>query len=50
MRELSKMGYASKFMLLDARDFGLPQARQRYFTVSTLPGYEFDFSMWKILF
>lgn len=27
MNELSKMGYASSFELLDAREFGLPQAR-----------------------
>lgn len=44
MSELSKMGYASSFELLDARDFGLPQARQRYFTVSLLGNEYFDFS------
>ena len=37
------MGYNSSFKLLDARDFGLPQARQRYFTVSCLGGEVFDF-------
>ena len=30
--------------LLDARDFGLPQARERVFTVSVLNGEKFDFS------
>lgn len=44
MSEMSKMGYTSSFELLDARDFGLPQARQRYFTVSLLSNEYFDFS------
>ena len=44
MFELSEMGYTSSFALLDARDFGLPQARQRYFTVSILGNEKFDFS------
>lgn len=43
IRELARMGYNSSFALLDARDFGLPQARQRYFTVSYLGGEVFDF-------
>ena len=43
MDVLKKMGYSSSFALLDARDFGLPQARQRYFTISCLEG-EFDFT------
>jgi DNA (cytosine-5)-methyltransferase 1 len=43
MAELAKMGYNSSFKLLDARDYGLPQARQRYFTVSCLGGEVFDF-------
>ena len=44
MSELAKMGYVSSFELLDARDFGLPQARKRYFTVSILGNEYFDFS------
>ncbi len=44
MNELSKMGYASSFELLDAREFGLPQARQRYFTISYLGKKKIDFS------
>ena len=44
MFELSKMGYTSSFALLDARNFGLPQARQRYFTISILGNEKFDFS------
>ena len=38
------MGYISSYALLDARDFGLPQARKRIFTVSILGGKEFDFT------
>lgn len=44
MEELRKLGYTSSFALLDARDFGLPQARQRYFTISVLGNNAFDFS------
>lgn len=43
MAELRKMGYTSSYALLDARDFGLPQARKRVFTVSILGGRVFDF-------
>lgn len=43
MDELSKIGYTSSFELLDAREFGLPQARQRYFTISTLGSQKFCF-------
>ena len=42
--EMNKLGYTSSFELLDARDFGLPQARQRYFTISVLGDKPFDFS------
>lgn len=44
MSEMEKLGYVSSFELLDARDFGLPQARQRYFTISFLGDKPFDFS------
>ena len=44
LKEMAKLGYVSNYELLDARDFGLPQARQRYFTISHLDGEEFDFS------
>ena len=44
MSELQQMGYISSYALLDARDFGLPQARERVFTVSILGGEEFDFT------
>lgn len=38
MTELKKLGYTSSFRMLDARNFGLPQARQRIFTISVLGG------------
>lgn len=40
---MEKLGYTNSFKLLDARDFGLPQARQRVFTVSHLGNEEFNF-------
>ncbi len=42
--ELNKLGYTSSYEILNAMDFGLPQKRERVFTVSTLSGREFDFS------
>lgn len=44
MQEMAQMGYVSTFAVLDARDFGLPQARQRVFTVSYIGDTPFDFS------
>jgi DNA (cytosine-5)-methyltransferase 1 len=43
LSEMQKMGYVNSFEILDARDFGLPQARQRVFTISSLDGVPFDF-------
>nr|DAL55747.1 MAG TPA_asm: Cytosine specific methyltransferase [Caudoviricetes sp.] len=42
--ELSKLGYVSNYAVLNAMDFGLPQRRERVFTVSMLRGEAFDFS------
>jgi DNA (cytosine-5)-methyltransferase 1 len=42
--EMSKLGYVTNNEILDARDFGLPQARKRCFTVSMLSGELFLFS------
>lgn len=44
LSEMERLGYTSSFELLDSRDFGLPQARQRYFTISQLGNERFDFS------
>ena len=43
MTEMKRLGYTSNFALLDARDFGLPQARQRYFTISIIGNEKFEF-------
>lgn len=43
LSEMQKLGYTNSFEILDAREFGLPQARQRVFTVSCLAGEVFNF-------
>lgn len=43
MDEMEKLGYTNNYEVLDARDFGLPQARQRVFTVSILGNSKFSF-------
>lgn len=40
---LDGLGYRTSHAVLDARDFGLPQYRERVFTVSILGGQPFDF-------
>ena len=42
--EMEKLGYSNSYEVLDAREFGLPQARERVFTVSVLNGKPFDFA------
>lgn len=41
--EMQKMGYQSSFEILNAMDFGLPQNRNRVFTISCLNGTLFNF-------
>lgn len=43
LHEMERLGYTSNFEILDARDFGLPQARERVFTVSVLGDQQFSF-------
>ncbi len=43
--ELQKLGYTTTYQVLDARDYGIPQARQRCFTVSMLDGHLFNFQI-----
>lgn len=43
IKGMDKLGYTSSFKVLDARDFGIPQKRERLFTVSKLNGVPFDF-------
>lgn len=42
-KELEQMGYTNNYEVLDAREFGLPQARERVFTISCLKGEKFNF-------
>ena len=42
--EMEKLGYSNSYEILDAREFGLPQARERVFTVSVLNGEPFEFA------
>lgn len=41
--EMKKLGYTSNYKILNARNFGLPQARERVFTISTLSDEAFNF-------
>ena len=43
MNEMQKLGYTSNFEVLNAMEFGLPQRRERVFTVSCLDGTFFNF-------
>lgn len=43
MEEMERLGYSNNHETLDAREFGLPQARERVFTVSVLNGERFEF-------
>jgi len=40
---MSKLGYVSKYQVLNAKDYGVPQNRERVFTVSILGGGDFEF-------
>lgn len=42
-KEMERLGYTNNYDVLDAREFGLPQARERVFTISCLDGEKFDF-------
>lgn len=43
LREMERLGYTNSFDVLNAMDFGLPQNRERVFTISYLDGECFDF-------
>lgn len=47
LRRMEELGYVNSYRVLDARDFGLPQHRERVFTVSVLGGPAFDFDKLK---
>lgn len=42
--DLTTMGYTTTYEILDARDFGIPQARKRLFAISQLNGEWFNFN------
>ncbi|WP_025731344.1 DNA cytosine methyltransferase [Heyndrickxia ginsengihumi] len=44
---MERLGYSSSYKVLSAMDFGIPQKRERVFTVSILNGGFFDFSQLK---
>ena len=43
LSEMEKLGYTNSFEVLNAMDFGLPQKRERVFTISMLDGTKFNF-------
>ena len=47
LKEMERLGYESKYKILNAMDFGIPQNRKRIFVVSILGGNDFDFEALK---
>jgi DNA (cytosine-5)-methyltransferase 1 len=45
---MSELGYTSNFQVLDARNFGIPQKRERLFTISNLYDKPFDFGKMRL--
>lgn len=43
--DMEALGYVNNYEVLDARDFGVPQARRRMFVVSRLDGQIFNFNL-----
>ena len=44
LSEMDSMGYTNSYEVLNALDFGLPQRRERVFTISMLNGIKFNFN------
>lgn len=44
LSDMEYLGYTNSYEVLDAREFGIPQARERIFTVSVLGDHQFEFS------
>ena len=44
LKELESLGYESKYKILNAMDFGIPQKRERIFVVSCLEANNFSFN------
>lgn len=47
LKEMERLGYESKYKILNAMDFGIPQNRKRIFVVSILGENDFDFEALK---
>lgn len=47
LKRMHEIGYTNSFEVLDSRDYGIPQKRERVFTVSLLGKRYFDFSKLK---
>ncbi|MGG0792620.1 DNA (cytosine-5-)-methyltransferase [Brevibacillus laterosporus] len=47
LQEMKMLGYTNSFDVLDARNFGIPHARERVFCISLLGNIAFDFSKLK---
>ena len=47
LKEMERLGYESKYKILNAMDFGIPQNRKRIFVVSILGQNDFDFETLK---
>lgn len=45
LSDMENLGYKNNFKVLDARDFGIPQARKRIFVISRLNNRSFDFNL-----
>lgn len=43
LTEMERLGYTNSYEVLNAMDFGLPQNRERVFTISTIDNTKFDF-------
>lgn len=42
---MEKLGYSNNYKVIDARNYGIPQARKRCFTTSVLGNKHFDFEL-----
>ncbi|EUJ44440.1 DNA cytosine methyltransferase [Paenilisteria rocourtiae] len=45
LAQMDEMGYTSSYEVLNAMDFGIPQKRERIYTISVLNGERFNFSL-----
>lgn len=44
LSQMNKLGYTNNYKVLDSRDFGIPQKRERLFVISVLNNHEFNFN------